>query len=115
LAAQLAEKILVVLDTCYSGLGASEMAESIGRILASRMQVVGQQRAFATIASAHPLEEAKEGVLLRALRTALLEQNIQPDRRWTDHDRFINSAALSKASRLLMSDECQFCAIPGSR
>ena len=101
-----AEKILIVLDTCYSGLGADEIAEGLGRILATRRQVVGQQRAFAIIASAHPLEEAKEGILLRALRTALLESNVSPNaRRWTDHDKFINSGYLSKASRLLMTDD----------
>jgi WD40 repeat protein len=101
-----AEKILVVLDTCYSGLGAGEMVDSLGKVLATRTQVVGQQRAFAIIASAHPLEEAKEGILSSALRTALLEPNIPPDkRRWTDHDQFINSSFLSKASRLLMSDD----------
>jgi Caspase domain len=97
-----AEKILVILDTCYWGLGASEMAESIGRILASRTPVVGQQRAFAIIASAHPLEEAKEGILLSALQTARLEPNIPDDkRRWRDHDQFINSAALSRGFSIL--------------
>jgi hypothetical protein len=101
-----AEKILVILDICYSGLGASEMVESLEGGLKTRTQVVGQQRAFAIIASAHPLEEAKEGILLGALRTALFEPNIPPDKRkWTDHNQFINSADLSKASQLLMYDD----------
>ena len=101
-----AEKILIVLDTCYSGRGADKIAEGLGQILAERQQVVGQQRAFAIIASAHPLEEAKEGILLDALRTALLEANVSSAaRRWTDRDEYINSAYLSKASRLLMADD----------
>jgi hypothetical protein len=91
-----AEKILVVLDTCYSWLGVGDIAKNLYKILATRTQVVGQQRAFAIIASAHPLEAAKEGILLRALRTALIEPNLSPDkRRWADHDEFINSAYLS--------------------
>jgi hypothetical protein len=38
-----AEKILVVLDTCYSGLGVGDSAENLGKILATRTQVAGQQ------------------------------------------------------------------------
>jgi hypothetical protein len=101
-----AEKILVVLDTCYSGLGADDIAESLRRVLKSRTQVAGQQRAFAIIASAHPLDEAKEGAFSNALRDALFEPNISRNtRRWTDNDEFIHTSYLSKASRLLMHDD----------
>jgi WD40 repeat protein len=101
-----AEKILVVLDTCYSGLGADDIAESLGKSLATRTQAAGQERAFAVIASAHSLEEAKEAVFSSALRTALFEPNLPPDQReWTDRDEFIHTDALCSASIRLMSHD----------
>jgi hypothetical protein len=98
-----AEKILVILDACYSGRGADEIGESLGRILATRQQVPGQERAYAIIASAHPLEEAQEGTFSRALCTALFAAGLGPGKReWTDNDEFIHTDALCGSTKKLM-------------
>jgi hypothetical protein len=71
---------LIILDTCYSGDGARQILSVLEGILATRLSDPGQQRAFAIIASAHPLEEAQEAVFPKALRTAFFS-NLPPYKR----------------------------------
>ena len=56
LAAKLpAGKVLILLDTCYSGAGAGDIANIARTVLATRPPQLGRSRAFAIIAPAHPL------------------------------------------------------------
>jgi WD40 repeat protein len=98
-----AEKILVILDTCYSGHGAAEIASAFSRILATRVPMPGRERAIAVIASAHPLEKASEGIFCSAFRSVLFEPNVR--RLWSDEDEYIHSEFLARAvGKLLPGD-----------
>ena len=98
-----AEKILVILDTCYSGQGAAEIASAFSKVLATRVPMPGHRRAIAVIASAHPLEKAQEGLFCNALRSVLFETNAR--RSWSDKDECIHSEFLARAvGKLLPSD-----------
>jgi WD40 repeat protein len=98
-----AEKILVILDCCHAGQGADEIAEGLRKILATRKDVVGRQRAFAIIAAAHPLEQAEEAVFSNALYAALFKAEVPPeDREWSDNDQFIHTSYLCNAAIKLM-------------
>jgi WD40 repeat protein len=89
------EKILVILDTCYSGLGAGEIASAFSRVLANRLPIAGQERAIAVIASAHSLEKAQEGLFCNVLRSVLFEPAaIRP---WSDEDECIHTELLARA------------------
>jgi WD40 repeat protein len=90
-----AEKILVILDTCYSGLGAGEIASAFSKVLANRVSIPGRERAIAVIASAHPLEKAQEGIFCNTLRSVLFEPTaIRP---WSDEDECIHTELLARA------------------
>jgi WD40 repeat protein len=98
-----ADKILVILDTCYSGKGAADIASAFARVLATRVPMPGHERAVAVIASAHPLEQAQEGLFCNALRSVLFEPNAP--RSWSDKDECIHSEFLARAvSKLLPVD-----------
>jgi WD40 repeat protein len=98
-----AEKILVILDTCYSGHGAAEIASAFSRILATRVPIPGRERAIAVIASAHPLETACEGMFCNTFRSVLFEPNVR--RLWSDEDECIHSEFLARAmGKLLPGD-----------
>jgi WD40 repeat protein len=98
-----AEKILVILDTCYSGHGAAEIASAFSRILATRVPLPGRERAIAVIASAHPLEKAREGIFCNIFRSVLFEPSAR--RLWSDEDECIHSEFLARAvGKLLPSD-----------
>ena len=104
-----AEKILIILDTCYSGQGAGDMVESLEKILKTRTKVVGQQRAFAIIASTHYLTKAKEGVFIEALQTALFKSNLSTElRAWGDNDELIHTDDLCAATLGLMPADLAF-------
>jgi hypothetical protein len=90
-----ADKVLVILDTCYSGKGAADIASALARVLAARVPVPGRERAIAVIASAHPLEQAQEGLFCKALRSVLFEPNAL--RQWSDKDECIHSEFLARA------------------
>ena len=98
-----ADKILVILDTCYSGKGAADIASAFARVLATRAPMPGHERAVAVIASAHPLEQVQEGLFCNALRSVLFEPNAL--RSWSDEDECIHSEFLARAvSKLLPID-----------
>jgi hypothetical protein len=62
LAKSAAEKVLVLLDTCYSGAGAKDIAGMVATVLATRPEQRGRNPAFAVIASVHALKKAQEAV-----------------------------------------------------
>jgi WD40 repeat protein len=98
-----AEKILVLLDTCYSGQGAAEISSAFARVLAIRSPTPGQERAIAVIASAHPLEKAMEGIFCNAVRSVLFDPKAQ--RLWSEEDVFIHSEFLARAVRKLLPSD----------
>jgi WD40 repeat protein len=83
-----AEKILVLVDTCYSSEGARLIAEEVGRILGRRTVAAGREPYVAVIPSAHSAQKAEAGVFCRAL-TEVLTGTDPALRRWTDRDEFI--------------------------
>jgi hypothetical protein len=83
--------------------GARPTVSVLEGILATRLSAPGQQRAYAIIASAHPLERAQEAVFSRALRAAFFESNLPPDKRiWTDKDEFITADDLALVASHMM-------------
>ena len=89
-----AEKILVVLDTCYSEAGAADVATTWATMLATRVPKPGRSRAVAVIASAHPLKKAQEGGLCKTLTQILTDK--QATRSWSDNDQFIHTSVLAE-------------------
>jgi hypothetical protein len=78
-----AEKILVLLDTCYSGAGANDIAHKVATVLGTRPEQPGRCPAFAVIASAHALKKAQAAVFCKEL-TGLLSQPYAKERSWAD-------------------------------
>jgi hypothetical protein len=107
-----AEKVLILLDTCYSGAGAGEIANRVRDVLATRPEQPGRWPAYAVIASTHPLEMAQEGrVLQRAGQSA---QPLAIGRRWTDNDQFIHASDLAEAVETALGEHV-YCEMSGSR
>ncbi|WP_322003278.1 caspase family protein [Marinobacter alexandrii] len=97
-----ADKILVVLDTCYSGAGAADIAKSIATVLATRIPIPGRSRSVAVIASAHPLQKAQEGRLSTVL-TEILTTPLAP-RPWSDNDQYIHTNLLAEALEKILDN-----------
>src|SRR5689334_22873824 len=91
-----AEKVLVVLDTCFSSGAVPDVAADLLEVLKNRTILPGQQRYVAFLPSAHALEKAQEAVLCRAL-VKLFTGDDSRVRRWTDQDQFIPVADLVDA------------------
>ena len=101
-----AEKILVILDTCHSGEAANQIMSILDKRLGSRLPLPGQEQAYAIIVSAHPLERAQEAVFAKALRKALFDPFLPPNRRlWTDNVEFISADDLAISAKRLMPPE----------
>jgi hypothetical protein len=80
-----------------------EIASAVAKVLATRIQIPGHERAVAVIASAHPLDKAQEGIFCNALRSVLFEPTAS--RLWSDKDEYIHSEFLARAvSKLLPAD-----------
>jgi hypothetical protein len=93
-----AEKVLVVLDTCYSSGAAPDFAANMLEVRTARTGLPGQVHYLALQPSAHALAKAQEAVLCRALVEVLTGQD--PDgrkRSWTDQDRLIGVGELLAA------------------
>ena len=90
------EKVLLVLDTCFSGTGAQAVASDIMNALNKRTSLPGQVRWWGVLPSAHALAKAQEAVFCRALRRVLVDPDV-PSRRWADHDQFISVSDLEVA------------------
>jgi hypothetical protein len=99
-----AEKVVVILDTCYSSLGAQEIAEVVLRILNSQPTLPNQERCVAVIPSVSALAKAQEGVCCRALRRLLTDPD--PERRpWGDQDEYIGVVDFSDALVAILRKE----------
>ena len=110
-----AEKVLILLDTCYSGAGAGEIANMARTVLATRPEQPGRCPAYAVIASAHPLEKVQEAAFCKAL-AKVLNRPLGIRRRWTDNDQFIHASDLAEAIETVLDDNHHvYCEMSGSR
>jgi len=90
------EKVLVVLDTCFSSGGAEGFARDIYEVLNTKTDLPGQIRFAGVLPSVNALEKAQEGVFCRALEKVLTDPSV-PSRRWTDQDEQIGFSNLGVA------------------
>lgn len=98
-----AEKILIILDTCHSGGAAKQIVNILDQRLGNRAPRPGKEQAYSVIVSAHPIENAQEAVFSKALRQALFEANLPPDKRyWTDNVELISADDLAVCAKKLM-------------
>jgi WD40 repeat protein len=92
-----AEKVLVIFDTCYSGLAAIEVARTVSTIASTYLSSPGRSRAISVIASAHPLEKAEEAHFTDALRAVLMDA--EAERSWSDSDEMLFADQIAVAAR----------------
>jgi hypothetical protein len=90
-----AEKVLAILDTCYSSGAAFKMATDMLESLNTRTPVGGQVPFFAIIPSSHALKPATEAAFCRALVRVLSDPDAT--REWSDNDAAISVSALRDA------------------
>ncbi len=90
-----AKRVLVVLDTCYAGLGASDVFKRAFDILDYQTHFSPEGRKVCVIASSLPLEPARDGAFARALVSLLREGS--PERLWSEQTEFITPEELFTA------------------
>lgn len=88
-----AEKILLMIDTCYSSDGARQIGEIVGRIVSAQTALPGQNRFIGVIPSAHSLDKAKEATYCRKLVEVLAGEG-KGFRSWEDGDQWIRAGDL---------------------
>jgi hypothetical protein len=99
-----AEKVLVILDTCYSSAGAEGIAGEVQKLLNIQPALAGQRRCVAVVPSASALTKAQEGACCRALRRLLTDPEA-PNRSWGDGDEWIKVGDLSDALLAMLAEE----------
>jgi Caspase domain len=100
------EKVLVVLDTCHSGAAASVIANRFASILEGQTYPPGvEPPAVAVIASALPLQRARDGAFVKALVRVLRDGAPGGEPLWTDRDRYIALEELTEVIDELLSEE----------
>ena len=101
-----ARRIVVLLNTCWSGDGGQQLAEVIGRAVADSLSE-RQERSMAIISSARR-EESADGAFLSAALTVLRAQvppaGLLPEYRWAASDPYLNSEQLCAAVNVLLHE-----------
>ena len=97
IAQSVAERIVVILDTCYSGGGAAAVANRYRESLAEQLDRDGWERVACVVASVHPLEMAVAGRFSQGVVSALEKPDLH--RRWTGADEFIDPEILAIAAK----------------
>jgi len=97
-----AERVVVVLDTCFSGEGAGNLAQRYRDSLAKQLDRDGWERVVCVIASSHPLDKAVAGKFSQGLAEALEH----PDQhlKWSKADQYIDPEKLAVAVKGLLGD-----------
>ena len=95
-----AERIVVVLDTCFSGAGAGDLVEKYRKSLATKLDREGWRRVVCVIAASHPLDKAVAGRFSEGLAEALEH----PDQhlKWSKADEFLIPESLGDAAMELL-------------
>ncbi len=95
-----AERIVVVLDTCYSGKGVDDLAQRYQRILAQQLPRAGWERVVCVIPASHPLDKAVAGLFSDCLADAIEH----PDKHlvWSKGDEYIIPENLAMAVKGLL-------------
>lgn len=88
-----AEKVLLILDTCYSSAGAQAIAVEVGAIWNQQTWQPGQERFIHVLPSAHSLQKAQEAVFCRTLVNVLLGSDARV-RKWGDDAEWIEVGQL---------------------
>lgn len=91
-----AEKVLAIIDTCYSSGGVPDVATEVTRMLTHRLALPGQLRLIAVLPSVHAFKKAQAALLTRALAAALTGSD-DTRRSWTDSDELIRVSELAEA------------------
>jgi Caspase domain len=100
------EKILVVLDTCHSGAAASVIAKRFATVVENQTFPPDvEPPAVAVIASALPLQRARDGAFVRALLRVLRDGAPGGEPLWTDHDRWIVLEELTDVIDQVLAEE----------
>ncbi len=97
-----AERVVVVLDTCFSGEGAGNLSQRYRDSLAKQLDRDGWERVVCVIASSHPLDKAVAGRFSQGLADALEH----PDQhlKWSKADQYIDPEKLAVAVKGLLGD-----------
>lgn len=98
-----AERVVIVLDTCYSGAGGGNLAQRYRDSLAHALDRDGWQRVACVIAASHPLSKAVAGRFSQGVVDVL--EN--PDRhlKWSRADAYIDPERLAIAVRDTLGEE----------
>ena len=90
-----AERMVVVIDTCYSGDGGGNLAQRYRDSLARALDRQGWQRVACVIASSHPLDAAVAGRFSQGMVDVL--ENPDRHQRWRTADAYIDPERLAMA------------------
>ncbi|WP_156254674.1 WD40 repeat domain-containing protein [Sandarakinorhabdus oryzae] len=102
LAASKAERVVVVLDTCFSGDGAGNLAQRYRDSLALELDREGWERVACVIAASHPLDKAVAGRFSIALAEALEDPSLHL--KWTRAEQYIDPERLAIAVRDMLGE-----------
>lgn len=90
-----AEKVFLIIDTCFSGTGTLDVMEAFDAVMKSFPPVPGQSRALSIIGTSHPLRKVPETVFLDRLIKVLTEP--AHDLPWTDNSPLIQPEEIALA------------------
>ncbi|MFE7528050.1 caspase family protein [Kitasatospora sp. NPDC057542] len=117
--------LLVVIDTCYAGLGATQGVKALTRDLTLRLAAGGPEAldGFAVIAAARPREQAEDGLFAQALTAAVADPGLGGPRQarlaLEEVVRRVNSELLARGAlqraEYYMSGDGTFAFMPNPR
>lgn len=103
IASSKAEKVLLIVDTCYSGAGAISAVEAFNDLMRTFPPVPGRSRALSIIAVSHALERAEETVFVDRLLQVLTEPAHELP--WTDNSQFLRADQIASAVQQRLTDD----------
>jgi hypothetical protein len=102
-----ARRIVVLLNTCWSGDGGQELAALVGHVVAESLEDA-QQRSMVVISSARR-EESVDGAflsnVLNVLRSQACPVGLAPEHRWNVSDRSLSPERLCAAVNVSLTND----------